>query len=163
MDYIKYGHHISYKNFIKLTLIYILVCTSIILTRYPDIRNEIKYFIVADNMIQNKNYLILKYFTELYPDKPPLYFWLLANVKKYFGDNFFPWAVFLGSTLPSYLITIMGYSLFSNVEDEDTGFIISLILSTIPFFIGTSIFFKNGYAYGIFYFYGSLTFFQPIL
>lgn len=160
MDYIKYGHHISYKNFIKLTLIYILVCTSIILTRYPDIRNEIKYFIVADNMIQNKNYLILKYFTELYPDKPPLYFWLLANVKKYFGDNFFPWAVFLGSTLPSYLITIMGYSLFSKIKDESTGFIISLILSTIPFFIGTSIFLRMDMLMGSFIFMALSHFFS---
>ena len=103
-------------------------------------------------MIQNKNYLILKYFTELYPDKPPLYFWLLANVKKYFGDNFFPWAVFLGSTLPSYLITIMGYSLFSKIKDESTGFIISLILSTIPFFIGTSIFLRMDMLMGSFIF-----------
>ena len=142
MNYIKYGHHISYKNFLKITFIYILVFIPIILIRYPDIRNEIKYFVIADNMIETKNFLILKYFSELYPDKPPLYFWLFAFIKKYFGNNFIPLAAGLGSTLPSYLITVMSYSLFSKIKDEKTGFMISLILCTMPFFIGTSVFLR---------------------
>lgn len=142
MDCIKYGHHISYKNFLKITFIYIIIFIPVILTRYPDIRNEIKYFVIADNMIETKNFLILKYFSELYPDKPPLYFWLFAFVKKYFGNNFIPLAAGLGSTLPSYLITVMTYSLFSKIKDEKTGFMISLILCTMPFFIGTSVFLR---------------------
>lgn len=142
MNYIKYGHHISYKNFFKITFIYILVFIPIILIRYPDIRNEIKYFVIADNMIETKNFLILKYFSELYPDKPPLYFWLFAFIKKYFGNNFIPLAAGLGSTLPSYLITVMSYSLFSKIKDEKTGFMISLILCTMPFFIGISVFLR---------------------
>lgn len=142
MDCIKYGHHISYKNFLKITLIYIIIFIPVILTRYPDIRNEIKYFVVADNMIETKNFLILKYFSELYPDKPPLYFWLFAFVKKYFGNNFVPLTAGLGSTLPSYLITVMSYSLFSKIKNEKTGFMISIILCTMPFFIGTSVFLR---------------------
>lgn len=114
MSEIEYGHHISYKNILKITFVYLLIFLPVVFVRYPDIRNEIKYFIVADNMIESRNYFILKYFSELYPDKPPLYFWLLSFLKEHFSKYFVPLAVLFGSTIPSLLLTIFSYSLLQN-------------------------------------------------
>lgn len=139
MNYIKYGHHISYKNVFKIFLIYLIIFIPILLVRYPDIRNELKYFVVADNLLETKNFFILKYFSELYPDKPPLFFWLLGFLKKYCGNLFMPAAVFLGSVLPSFLITIFSYSLFAKIRDEKSGFFIAISLCTVPFFMGISL------------------------
>lgn len=142
MNYIKYGHHISYKNVLKIIAVYFVIFIPVLLIRYPDIRNELKYFIVTDNMVQTKNYFILQYFGELYPDKPPLYFWLLSFVKNHFSSSFTAAAVTLGSTIPSFIITILSYSLFAKIKDEKTGFLIGLSLCSIPFFIGTSVFLR---------------------
>ncbi len=142
MSEIEYGHHISYKNILKIIIVYLLIFLPVVFVRYPDIRNEIKYFIVADNMIESKNYFILKYFSELYPDKPPLYFWLLSFLKEHFSKYFVPLAVLFGSTIPSLLLTIFSYSLFAKMRNEKTGFLIALSLCTIPFFIGTSVFLR---------------------
>ena len=139
MNYIKYGHHISYKNVFKIFLIYLIIFIPILLIRYPDIRNELKYFVVADNLLETKNFFILKYFSELYPDKPPLFFWLLGFLKKYCGNLFMPAAVFLGSALPSFFITVFSYSFFAKIKDEKSGFFIALSLCTVPFFMGISL------------------------
>ena len=65
------------RNYIAIILIYILIFIPIIILRFPDIRNEIKYFLITDSIIDSKNFLVLKYLNELYPDKPPLYFFIL--------------------------------------------------------------------------------------
>ncbi|WP_300358354.1 glycosyltransferase family 39 protein [Fusobacterium sp.] len=160
MDYIKYGHHISYKNFLKIFLIYLLIFIPILIMRYPDIRNELKYFIVVDDILESKNYFILKYFTELYPDKPPLFFWLLVFIKKYFSNYYIQMAVFLGSVLPSFLITIFSYSIFSKIKDEKAGFFIALSLCTMPFFIGASLVLRMDMLMNLFIFMSLYTFFN---
>lgn len=142
MSDIKYGHHISYKNYFKIILVYLLVFLPIVFLRFPDVRNEIKYFLISDNMIESGNFFILKYFSELYPDKPPLYFWLLSFLKNHFSADFMQMAVLLGSTLPSFLIVSCTYNLFAKLEDEETGFAAALSLCSIPFFIGTSVFLR---------------------
>lgn len=142
MSDIKYGHHISYKNYFKIILIYLFIFLPIVFLRFPDVRNEIKYFLVTDNMLDSGNYFVLKYLSQLYPDKPPLYFWLLAFLKNHFSANFMELAVLLGSTIPSFLIVSLSYSLFSKLEDEETGFAVALSLCSIPFFIGTSVFLR---------------------
>lgn len=69
------------KNYIIFTFIYILIFVPIIILRFPDIRNEIKYFLITDTIIESKNFFILKYLNELYPDKPPLYFLFFILLK----------------------------------------------------------------------------------
>lgn len=160
MNYIKYGHHISYKNVFKIFLIYLLIFVPILLIRYPDIRNELKYFVVADNLLETKNFFILKYFSELYPDKPPLFFWLLGFLKKYCGNLFMPAAVFLGSVLPSFLITIFSYSLFAKIRDEKSGFFIAISLCTVPFFMGISLVLRMDMLMSFFIFMALYNFFS---
>lgn len=160
MSNIKYGHHISYVNVLKLLAIYLIIFIPVLLVRYPDIRNELKYFIVVDNMLETKNYFILKYFSELYPDKPPLYFWLLSFIKNHFSNSFMPVAVLVGSTIPSFIMTLFSYSLFAKIKDEKTGFIIALSLCTIPFFIGTSVFLRMDMLMSFFIFMALYYFFN---
>lgn len=160
MNYIKYGHHISYKNVFKIFLIYLIIFIPILLVRYPDIRNELKYFVVADNLLETKNFFILKYFSELYPDKPPLFFWLLGFLKKYCGNLFMPAAVFLGSVLPSFLITIFSYSLFAKIRDEKSGFFIAISLCTVPFFMGISLVLRMDMLMSFFIFMALYNFFS---
>lgn len=160
MDYINYEHHISYKNFFKIFLIYSLIFIPILILRYPDIRNEFKYLIVVDNILKNKNYFILKYFTDLYPDKPPLFFWLLVFVKKYFNNYYIQIAIFLGSVLPSFFITTFSYNIFSKIKDEKAGFFIALSLCTMPFFIGASLVLRMDMLMNFFIFMSLYTFFN---
>ena len=56
------------KYYLFIIFIYFIIFIPLAFFRYPDARNELKYFVVTDDMIQAKNYLILKYFSELYPD-----------------------------------------------------------------------------------------------
>lgn len=160
MEYIKYGHHISYKNVFKIFLIYFFIFIPILLLRYPDIRNELKYFVITDNILETKNYFILKYFSELYPDKPPLFFWILAVLKRYCNTFFLPASIFIGSVLPSFLITVLSYSLFAKIKDEKAGFIISLFLCTTPFFIGTSLVLRMDILMSFFIFMALYNFFS---
>ena len=160
MEYIKYGHHISYKNVFKIFLIYFFIFIPILLLRYPDIRNELKYFVITDNILETKNYFILKYFSELYPDKPPLFFWILVVLKRYCNTFFLPASIFIGSVLPSFLITVLSYSLFAKIKDEKAGFIISLFLCTTPFFIGTSLVLRMDILMSFFIFMALYNFFS---
>ena len=160
MNYIKYGHHISYKNVAKIFLIYLFIFIPIIFLRYPDIRNEIKYFVVTNNILETKNFFILKYFSELYPDKPPLFFWILAFFKKYFTTFFVQISIFFVCVLPSFLISVFSYSLFTKVKDEKIGFFIGLSLCTIPFFMGVSLVLRMDILMSFFIFMALYNFFS---
>lgn len=69
-------------------LIAILVLFLILpFLRVPDLRNEMKYLNIVQEIVDKKSYWVLYYQGELYPDKPPLYFWLLTVIYKIFGKN----------------------------------------------------------------------------
>lgn len=132
---------ISYKNILKILFIYLIIYIPIALKRFPDIRNEIKYYTITDTLIKSREFFILKYFSELYPDKPPLYFWLL----KFFKENFESFnflSIFFGSIIPSFIIVILMYNLFSKLKNEKFGFLVVVSLATTPFFIGISVFLR---------------------
>ena len=130
------------KQYIFITLIYLIIFVPLAFFRYPDVRNEFKYFVITEDMINAKNYLILKYFSELYPDKPPLYFFILIFFKTYFKTLFFPLSLLFGSLLPSFGISILSFKLFTKLKDEKTGFFITMILISIPYFLGVSLFLR---------------------
>ncbi|MDH6457361.1 4-amino-4-deoxy-L-arabinose transferase-like glycosyltransferase [Fusobacterium sp. PH5-7] len=130
------------KQYIFIILIYLIIFVPLVFLRYPDARNELKYFVITEDMIKAKNYLILKYFSELYPDKPPLYFWILIFFKTYFSNMFFSLSLLFGSLLPSFGISILSFKLFTKLKDEKFGFFITLILMTIPYFTGISVFLR---------------------
>lgn len=132
---------ISYKNIFKILFIYLIIYIPIALTRFPDIRNEIKYYTIVDELIKSREFFILKYFSELYPDKPPLYFWLIRFFKENF-ENFNFLSILFGSIIPSFIIVILMYNLFSKLKSEKFGFLVAISLVTTPFFMGISIFLR---------------------
>lgn len=132
---------ISYKNIFKILFIYLIIYIPIALTRFPDIRNEIKYYVITDNLIKSREFFILKYFSELYPDKPPLYFWLIRFFKENF-ENFNFLSILFGSIIPSFIIIILIYNLFTKLKSEKFGFLVAISLATTPFFMGISVFLR---------------------
>ena len=132
---------ISYKNIFKILFIYLIIYIPIALKRFPDIRNEIKYYAITDNLIKSREFFILKYFSELYPDKPPLYFWLIRFFKENFA-NFNFLSIFFGSIIPSFIIIILIYNFFTKLKSENFGFLVAVSLATTPFFMGISVFLR---------------------
>ena len=132
---------ISYKNIFKILFIYLIIYIPIALKRFPDIRNEIKYYAIIDTLIKSREFFILKYFSELYPDKPPLYFWLIRFFKENF-ENFNFLSIFFGSIIPSFIIVILIYNLFTKLKSEKFGFLVAVSLATTPFFMGISVFLR---------------------
>lgn len=127
------------KNYFKIAFTFFIITIPFALLRFPDIKNEMKYFIVTNNMLTDKNFFILKYFQELYPDKPPFYFWILSLIKIVSKEHFYFFNIFIGSTLFGFGILILTYKLIKNLKDSQTAFLITLSLETIPFFIGVSV------------------------
>lgn len=130
------------KNYLIFLGVYIFVFFPLAIFRFPDIKNEIKYFVIVDNMIQSKNLFILKYLGELYPDKPPLYFFILFLARKYMKDFFIQGTIILGSLIPSFFITTYFYKFIKRFKSEREAFIFTIFLISIPFFIGTSAFIR---------------------
>ena len=128
--------------YLIISFIYLIIFVPLVFMRYPDIRNELKYFVVVDEMISSKNYLILRYFSELYPDKPPLYFWILIFLRKFAGNLFYPLAILLGSLLPSFGILIILFRLLKKIKSKKFALIGVTMLVTTPFFMGVSCFLR---------------------
>lgn len=124
-------------------LIFILILFLIIpFFRFPDLRNEMKYLDIIQEMIDKKSYWLLYYKGKLYPDKPPLYFWLLISVYKIFGEGLvFPLSLIFFSYLPFLGILFLGYWQLGYLKKElRNNFLIYSM--TIPFFMGTSVFLR---------------------
>ncbi|MGL4392953.1 MAG: ArnT family glycosyltransferase [Fusobacteriaceae bacterium] len=121
-----------------ISLFFLFFVIPMMFLRFPDVRNELKYFVIADDMIKNNNYLIMKYFGELYPDKPPLYFWILIFFKKNFKEYFYPLFLIFASVIPSYIISVTCFNLASKVTSIKNAFVYSLMITTLPFMIGAS-------------------------
>lgn len=128
------------KQIIKITFIYLAVFIPLLFFRFPDIRNEIKYLVITKESLNN-NLFILKYLGNLYPDKPPFYFWILKIIDVYFPKYFFELGILIGSIIPSYVISILSYKFLLKFKNkyrymEKLSFTIILGLIACPLFIG---------------------------
>ena len=101
-----------------------------------------KYLNIIQEMIEKRSYWILYYQGGLYPDKPPLYFWLLIIIYKIFGENLvFPLSLILFSYLPFLSILFLGYWQLGYLKKEwRSNFLIYSL--TIPYLMGISIFLR---------------------
>lgn len=148
------------RNYIVIILIYILIFIPIIILRFPDIRNEIKYFLITDSIIDSKNFLVLKYLNELYPDKPPLYFFILYITKKYLGKYFLQGAIVFGTVIPSFFIVTFFYKFMKNFKNRRVAIVNTMFLLSLPFYIGLSIFMRMDMLMSVFIFFSLYFFFQ---
>ena len=124
-------------------LIVILVLFLILpFLRVPDLRNEMKYLDIVQEIVDKKSYWILHYHGELYPDKPPLYFWLLTVIYKIFGkDSLFPLSLIFLTYLP--FLSILGLACWqlNYLKKEWKDKFLSYSF-TIPYLMGLSIFLR---------------------
>lgn len=134
----------AFKNnfYLSLTTLYLFLYLPIIVLRFQDLRNEIKYFVITKEFINNGDMFILRYFSNLYPDKPPLYFWILGFAHKFF-DGYFPIvAIILGSTIASFIIVVLIYKMILKFVNKEVAFIGAFSLALLPLFLGLSVFLR---------------------
>ena len=124
-------------------LIAILVLFLILpFLRVPDLRNEMKYLDIVQEIVDKKSYWVLYYHKELYPDKPPLYFWLLIIIYKIFGkDLLFPLSLIFFSYLPFLSILSLACWQLNYLKKEWKDKFLSYSF-TIPYLMGISIFLR---------------------
>ena len=118
-----------------------------------------KYFIISKDILTKGNYFVLRYFSEFYPDKPPLYFWILSFCQKIFPNNFFFVLVLLTSIVSSFILIIFFYKFLKNFKSKDEAFLMTLSLLTIPFFFGASVFARMDILMSLFIFLALYYFF----
>ncbi|MEG0237439.1 ArnT family glycosyltransferase, partial [Cetobacterium sp.] len=130
----------AYKERYKLFFIgYFALTIGITFLRFPDIRNELKYFVITEQMVETKNFIILKYFTELYPDKPPIYFWILGLVRYISKDNFYPISLIIANIIPAGITAFLSFKLSKLYWNEKMAYISTAIFITLPYIFGVSL------------------------
>ena len=135
-------NYLKNNFYLSLITLYIFLYFPIICLRFQDLRNEIKYFIITKEFLNHGNIFILRYFSNLYPDKPPLYFWILSIAYKFSPDIFPVIATILGSTVASFIVVILTYKLILKFFNNKTAFLGAFSLALLPLFLGLSIFLR---------------------
>ena len=126
----------NYKIFF---IIYFILIIIISFSRFPDIKNELKYFIITDQILETKNFIILKYFNELYPDKPPIYFWLLSLIKVLNKDNFYSISLIIGGIIPIGITSYLLFKICKLYWSEKMAYISTAIFITLPYIFGVTL------------------------
>jgi 4-amino-4-deoxy-L-arabinose transferase-like glycosyltransferase len=130
----------AYKERYKLFFIgYFALMIGVAFLRFPDIKNELKYFLITDQMIDSQNFIILKYFNELYPDKPPIYFWLLGLARAITSSSFYPMALIVANIIPGAITAILSFKIARLFWTEKMAYISTAIFVTLPFVFGTAL------------------------
>ncbi len=93
--------------------------------------DEPRYAQVAREMMQTGNYLVPHINSEIYPDKPPLFFWLIALASKPFGD-----VTAASARIPSAIaclgVILLTYLFGRILYNQTVGFLAGLILLPTP-------------------------------
>ncbi len=141
-------------------IIYFLFMVGVAFLRAPDLRNELKYFLITDQMLATKNFVILEYFNELYPDKPPIYFWLLGVIRSIYKDSFYPLALIFGSIIPALVTGVLGFKIFKLYWSEKMSYFSLAIFITLPYLLGISLVLRMDYLMTAFIFGALYIFFK---
>jgi len=91
--------------------------------------DEPRYAQVAKEMIESKNWILPHLNTQVYPDKPPVFFWLIALASMVKGE-----VTSFSARFPSALAAVVGilltYLLGRRLYSARAGFISALVLAT---------------------------------
>ena len=121
----------SYKGDLVKIIVLLLLGSAILLINLGgwDLWNpdEPRYAEIAREMLQTGNYLIPHINSEVYPDKPPLFFWIIALVSKPFGDVSSATARF-PSALAALGVILLTFLLGRKLYNSRVGFVAGLIL-----------------------------------
>lgn len=96
--------------------------------------DEPRYAQVAREMIDSGNYLVPHLNAEVYPDKPPVFFWLIAACSRPFHEVTAT-AARLPSALAALAVIVLTYALGRRMFDRITGLFAGIsLLTTVQFF-----------------------------
>ncbi|MCK5010089.1 MAG: glycosyltransferase family 39 protein, partial [Deltaproteobacteria bacterium] len=91
--------------------------------------DEPRYAQVAKEMMESGNWILPHHNNKVYPDKPPVFFWLIALSSMVKGE-----VTSFSARLPSALAAVLGvlltYLLGSKIYNARAGFISALVLTT---------------------------------
>jgi 4-amino-4-deoxy-L-arabinose transferase-like glycosyltransferase len=102
--------------------------------RDPWPADEPRFALVARDMVASGNWLFPRVGGDLYPDKPPVFFWLLAGAWALTGSM--RWSFLLPSLLAACGITFLVYDIARRLGGREAAFCAAgLLLSTIQFVV----------------------------
>ena len=104
------------------------------------------YAEIAMEMADTGNWIIPHLHGELYTEKPPLYFWLLAGSAKFFG-NWQSLAMIFPVALSALGVIIVIYGFAALLFNRKVGFLSALMLMTSVLFLGVGQFVRYGYVF----------------
>lgn len=100
--------------------------------REPWPADEPRFVLVARQMVESGNWLFPHRGIELYPDKPPVYFWLLSL--SYLLTGSWRWSFLLPSLISGMIVLVLIYDLGRRLWDQRTGLWAAIaVLATIHF------------------------------
>lgn len=110
--------------------------------------DEIRYANVFENFL-NGHWLVLYLNGEFYPDKPPLFWWLIKAVHSFTGEVS-PATFFTAVAISSFLFIAATYQLARRVGgfDRRTGLASGLVLLSAFYFVGVSHYLRMDLLFG---------------
>ena len=100
--------------------------------------DEPRYAEVAKEMVSRGDWILMHYNGRIYPDKPPLFFWLIA-FSSYLWQGFSSFSVRFPAALFGTLTVLLTFFLGKGLYSTRTGFLSGLILATSFLFAYLSI------------------------
>ena len=91
--------------------------------------DEPRYAQVAREMVNGGDWVLMHYNGRIYPDKPPLFFWLIA-FSSYFWQGFSSFSVRFPAAFFGTLTVLLTFFLGKMLYTSRTGFLSGLILAT---------------------------------
>jgi len=91
--------------------------------------DEPRYAQVAREMVERGDWILMHFNGQVYADKPPLFFWLIA-LSSYLWDGFTSFAVRFPSAFFGTLTVLLTFFIGKNLYSSRTGFLAGLILAT---------------------------------
>jgi 4-amino-4-deoxy-L-arabinose transferase-like glycosyltransferase len=91
--------------------------------------DEPRYAQVAREMVNGGDWILMHFNGKIYPDKPPLFFWLIA-LSSYFWQGFSSFSVRFPAALFGTFTVLLTFLLGKNLYSTRTGFFSGLILAT---------------------------------
>jgi 4-amino-4-deoxy-L-arabinose transferase-like glycosyltransferase len=97
--------------------------------------DEIRHGNAFQNMINNNKWIVLYLNGEVYPDKPPIYFWFISLIYAFLGE-ISPRLFFIGAAISGAFFTLSAYALSRVLgENKKVSLLACLIILTAFYFI----------------------------
>ena len=97
---------------------------------------ELRYAEVSREMLQSGDWALLRINGKIYPDKPPLFFWLISASAKCFG-GFHAIAVRLPNITSAFFLLLLTFFFGRRLIGERPAFLGCLVLVSMPYFVWT--------------------------